>query len=209
MIVGRPARPRRRRGARVVTRSAVSLTFGRALSTATPSRQRAGTRGRSRHRRRRRRCAPKAPAPPARRPGPVALLMPVGRIITAPLLKMICSSRPSSLDHLQRDRLVRLPGGDHRAADRKRRDPAALPALRRTRPAASAPDRAPSAMPACRAARRSRRRSVEEVEPGKHRLRSGSSRPVTRISLRPVSFSRRARPASRRRRTPSSAIVSS
>ena len=60
------------------------------------SRTRAGRRGRSRRRRCRPRCAARDPSSSSAAARPVALLTPLGRTITAPLLKMICSSRPSS-----------------------------------------------------------------------------------------------------------------
>ena len=120
---------------------------------------RAGMRGRSRRRRCRRHCAADRPISSSAAARPVALLMPLGRIITAPLLKMISSSSPSSLISSSATVSCGSQRGDDSASDRQRDDAACLQPLRRTRPTATAPGPAPPSTPACREWRRSRRRS--------------------------------------------------
>ena len=98
---------------------------------------------------------------------------------------------PELADRLEHHRLVRLPGGDDAAADRKRAPRRARAAPRRTGPAAPARSGAPRPCRAGRGARRSRRRPRRRGRArGRRALRSGSSRPVTRISLRPLALSR-------------------
>ena len=122
----------------------------------------------------------------ARRRGRSPCSRPTGRTITAPLLKITCEFEAELADHLEDGRLVRLPGGDDHPADRDRPDPAAPERRDERRRAAARPARV-SARSSGRyssapfsATTRSNRSSR-----GRPRFSSSSSRPVTRISLRP------------------------
>ncbi len=51
---------------------------------------------------------------------PLALLTPGGSTITAPLLKMICSSQTKLLYRIENDLLIGFPGGDNYVPDAER-----------------------------------------------------------------------------------------
>ena len=122
---------------------------------------------------------------------PVALFTPEGSTITAPLLKITWSSRPSSRIVSQHGRLVRLPGGDDHAADRDRRHARAVELCdeclgRRLGERLFPCGRRPVEQRAVLG-----HDAIEQVELGKTaRAARRSSRPVTMISLRPDARSR-------------------
>ena len=142
-----------------VTMSAVSFSAGRALATATAHLASArAARGRSRRRRRRRRCGGDRPSASAPASSPLALLTPDGSTITAPLLKITCSSRPELAD---------ASSTVSRAAPRSRRSRGRPTAARRRARCSSRDERRRrrlgqrllfARLRACTAARRSRPR---------------------------------------------------
>ena len=117
---------------------------------------------------------------------PVALLTPDGSTITAPLLKITCSSSPrsrmvSSTTVSCGSQVATMTCPTDSGATPRRRSASTNALRRRARRGAS-----PRGWPAGRGAPRSRPRPGRTGRgAGRRACRSGSSRPVTRMSLRP------------------------